>query len=216
MHATIADLPTTRTALKSLDSAADALEADPKVEPDMEKLAERYDQQASRTVDLAPGARERWMEKLDPVAVKLQHLYVSGNPNEIGQKHLLNDAGDGSTYSRLHTELHPVYRSLMERYGFYDIFIIEPHQGRIIYSVFKEVDFATSLKDGPYANTAFARAAQTMIASGGEEPYIFADFEAYEPSYNAQAFFMMVPVKREGVLLGLLALHYHSLQAPLP
>ena len=202
--ATIADLPTTRTALKSLDSAADALEADPKVEPDMEKLAERYDQQASRTVDLAPGARERWMEKLDPVAVKLQHLYVSGNPNEIGQKHLLNDAGDGSTYSRLHTELHPVYRSLMERYGFYDIFIIEPHQGRIIYSVFKEVDFGTSLVNGPYADTGFGRAAQAMLASKGEQPFLFADFESYEPSYNSKAFFMLVPVKREGVLVGLL------------
>ena len=203
---TIAALPTTRTALKALDGAADALEDDTDIVPDMDLLAERYDIQASRTPDAVAGARERWMAALDPVAIKMQHLYVSGNPNAVGQKHLLDDAGDGSTYSRLHAELHPVYRDLMERYGFYDMFIIEPHQGRIIYSVFKEVDFATSLKDGPYANTAFARAAQTMIASGGEEPYIFADFEAYEPSYNAQAFFMMVPVKREGVLLGLLAL----------
>lgn len=201
---TIAELPTTRTALKSLDSAADALEADPKVEPDMEALAARYDLQASRTTDLAPGARERWMDKLDPIAVKLQHLYITSNPNEVGQKQLLNDAGDGTTYSRLHTELHPVYRSLMERYGFYDLFIIEPHQGRIIYSVFKEVDFGTSLINGPYADTAFGRAAQGLIASKGEQAYVFADFEPYEPSYNAQAFFMLVPVKREGVLIGLL------------
>lgn len=201
---TIADLPTTRTALKSLDSAADALEDDPKVEPDMAKLTERYDLQAGRTLGAAPDASERWMATLDPIAVKLQHLYVSGNPNEIGQKHLLNDAGDGTTYSRLHAELHPVYRALMERYGFYDLFIIEPHQGRIIYSVFKEVDFGTSLMDGPYADTAFGRAAQAMLAAKGDQPYIFADFEAYAPSYNAQAFFMIVPIKREGVLVGLL------------
>lgn len=203
---TIAFLPTTRTALKSLDSAADALEHDVKVTPDLELLAARYDEQARLTPDADPAARERWSGSLDTIAVKLQHLYISANPEAIEEKALLADAGDGSTYSRLHAEIHPVYRDLAARYGFYDIFIIEPHQGRIIYSVAKEVDFATSLIDGPYSGTAFARAAQQMIASGGAEPYLFADFEPYEPSYNAQAFFMMVPVKREGILIGLLAM----------
>lgn len=203
---TIAGLPATRTALRSLDGAADALEGDAALVPDMDLLEGRYDLQASRTTDLAAGARDRWMAEMDPLALKLQHLYVTTNPNEVGQKHLLADAGDGSTYSRLHAELHPVYRSIMERYGFYDFFLIEPDHGRVVYSVFKEVDFGTSLLDGPYAGTAFGKAVQQMVASKGAEPVLFADFEAYEPSYNAQAFFMVVPVKQDGILLGVLGL----------
>ena len=201
----IADLPQTAVGLSDLDAAADALEGNLSVMPDMAKLNERYDVQLERTETPAAGARERWVGGLDLLGRKLQHLYVSGNPNALGEKQLLDDAGDGSDYSRLHAELHPVYRNFMERYGFYDVFLIEPHEGRIIYSVYKEVDFATSLKDGPYAQTAFGRAARQMIESGGAEPYLFADFEPYEPSFNAQAFFMMVPVKRGGALLGLLA-----------
>lgn len=201
----IADLPQTAIGLSDLDVAADALEGDMSIMPDMAKLNERYDLQLERTQDPAEGARERWMGGLDLLGRKLQHLYISSNPNAVGEKQALDDAGDGSEYSRLHAELHPVYRQFMERYGFYDVFLIEPHEGRIIYSVYKEVDFATSLKDGPYADTAFGRAARQMIESGGDETYLFADFEAYEPSYNAKAFFLMEPVKRDGVLLGLLA-----------
>lgn len=201
----IADLPQTAVGLSDLDVAADALMDDMSVMPDMAMLNDRYDLQLERTENPADGARERWIGGLDLLGRKLQHLYVSSNPNVVGEKQKLDDAGDGSEYSRLHAELHPVYRRLMERYGFYDVFLIEPHQGRIIYSVFKEVDFATSLIDGPYADTAFAGAARKMIESDGTLPYLFADFEAYEPSYNAQAFFLMVPVKRDDVLLGLLA-----------
>ena len=40
--------------------------------------------------------------------------------------------------------------------SYYDIFLVEPDTGHIVYSVFKEVDFATSLLTGPYAETNFA------------------------------------------------------------
>jgi methyl-accepting chemotaxis protein len=202
----IADLPQTATALGDLDLATDALGRDPSVVPDMAALSARYDLQMTRTAGADAASKARWMQDLDPITARLQHLFITQNPHDLGQKHLLDDAGGSSAYAALHKDLHPVFRALMERYGFYDLFLIEPHQGRIIYSVFKEVDFATSLKTGPYADTAFGKAAQAMIASGGSEPVLFADFEAYEPSFNAQAFFMMVPVMREGSLIGVLAL----------
>lgn len=37
--------------------------------------------------------------------------------------------------------------SVAEINEFYDIFIIDPNSGNIVYSVFKEVDFATSLEN---------------------------------------------------------------------
>lgn len=202
----IADLPQTAIALGDLDMATDALADDLTVVPDMAALSARYDMQMANTPGADATTKARWMDGLDPIALKLQHLFITQNPNDIGKKHLMDDAGGTSAYAALHRELHPVFRQLMERYGFYDMFLIEPHQGRIIYSVFKEVDFATSLTTGPYADTAFGQAAQKMIASGGAEPVLFADFESYAPSYNAQAFFLLVPVMRDGSLIGVLAL----------
>ena len=203
---TLAGMPQTADALLGFADGAGAIGADPAVVPDMRAIAERYDLQAQRTADLDPAARDRWTSALDPVALRLQHLYVAQNPNEVGQKQRLDDAADGSAYSALHRRMHPVFRDAMERYGFYDLFLIEPRDARIVYSVFKEVDYGTSLETGPYADTAFARAARQMIASGGTDPFLFADFESYEPSYNAQAFFVMVPVRQGGALIGVLAM----------
>jgi len=205
MTQSIAELPQTAIALQEMDLSADALAADPRLVPDMAALAARYAEQEKLTKDVPAGAGERWMGRLDPLAIRLQHLYVSGNPEEIGKKQALDDAGDGSRYSRSHAQLHPVFRDLAARYEFYDLFLIEPHQGRIIYSVFKELDYGTSLKDGPFAGTAFAKVVRDMIASKGETPFLFADFQDYEPSYNQQAFFLTVPVQRNGQLLGILA-----------
>ncbi len=202
----ISDLPQTSMALHDMDIAADALGMETSIVPDMAALSARYAEQEKRTVGVPAGAADRWVKGLDPMAIKLQHLYVSGNPKEIGQKLELDDAGDGSAYSKIHAELHPVFRDLLRRYGFYDLFLIEPHQGRIIYSVFKEVDYGTSLKDGPFAETTFGRTVRDMIEANGATPYMFADFEAYEPSYNDEAFFLSVPVMRDGQLLGVLAI----------
>ena len=201
----IADLPQTSIALQEMDLATDSLADDTTIFVDAASLKARYLEQEARTKDVNDGAAERWLNQLDPLAAKLQHLYVSSNPKEIGHKLELDDAGDGSAYSKAHAELHPVFRDLLQRYGLYDLFLIEPHQGRIIYSVFKEVDYGTSLKDGPFASTRFAQTVRDVIASGGTTPYLFADFEKYEPSYNDDAFFLSVPVLRNGELLGILA-----------
>ena len=200
----LADLPQTAVVLSDLDAAADELGASGAVVPDMALLEQRYANQMENTPGADDEDKARWMNGLDPMGVALQDLYIGKNRAKVGQKQLLNDAGDGSRYSQLHAELHPVYRSFMERHGFYDILIVEPHQGRVIYSVFKETDFATSFVDGPYADTALGRTVRTLIESDGTEPYILTDFERYEPSFNAKAFFLVVPVKEKRTLIGLM------------
>ncbi|WP_232520760.1 methyl-accepting chemotaxis protein [Rhodobacter sp. CZR27] len=142
---------------------------------------------------------------LDEGARRLQHLYVSANPKPVGDKHRLDDAGDGSAYSAAHRRHHPFLRGYLERFGLYDLFLIEPESGTILYSVFKETDFATSLFSGPYRDSAFARAAQAMAKEGGREPVLIADFEPYAPSYNTHAGFILLPLQKDGALAGILA-----------
>ena len=200
----LAELPQTATVLSDLDKAADDLGASGAVVPDMAALTARYVHQMENTPGAGAEDMARWMAGLDPMGQALQHLYIGKNRAKVGHKQMLDDARDGSRYSQLHAQLHPVYRSFMERHGFYDILIAEPHQGRVIYSVYKEVDFATSLTTGPYSDTALGRAVQKVIKSDGAEPYLLTDFEPYAPSYNSKAFFLVVPVKEKRSLIGVM------------
>ena len=49
----------------------------------------------------------------------LQDLYIVENPNAAERRKLLDDAGDGSTYSRQHALYHPLLRSSAQAFGFF-------------------------------------------------------------------------------------------------
>ncbi len=130
---------------------------------------------------------------LDDDSIALQHTYISKNEHPLGSKHLL-DAGDTETsYDRLHEVVHPVVRSYLEKFGYYDIFLIEPETGDIVYSVFKELDYSTSLKNGPYADTNFADAFRKANELPAGE-FVLVDFKQYKPSYEAPASFIAAPI----------------------
>ncbi len=98
----------------------------------------------------------------------LQDLYISSNPFDVGDKHLLDNPGDGSRYSEVHELYHPIIRNFLETFGYYDIFLANA-DGDIVYTVFREVDYGTSLLDGPYSNTNFAEAFRSALDAGKDE-----------------------------------------------
>jgi methyl-accepting chemotaxis protein len=144
--------------------------------------------------DGADPRAERYFRQLDPDSVAMQYHFIKANEHPLGSKHLLDDPGDGSDYSRLHSEVHPVVRSYLEKFGYYDIFLCDPETGDIVYSVFKELDYSTSLKDGPYADTNFGEAFRRAAESGGKDEVILVDYKKYTPSYEAPASFIASPV----------------------
>ncbi|MEM9825492.1 MAG: methyl-accepting chemotaxis protein [Planctomycetota bacterium] len=131
---------------------------------------------------------------LDKDTVFLQHQYISANPHPLGSKELLDQADDGSQYSKLHGTYHPVVRNYLKQFGYYDIFLCDLESGDIVYSVFKELDFTTSLKDGPYAETNFGRAFRLAAAAENKDDYFLVDYEPYLPSYEGAASFISSPV----------------------
>lgn len=145
------------------------------------------------------------VKSLDDVAVQLQSLYISENPNPIGEKQLLDNAGDGSDYSLAHARYHPLFRRMLERYEVYDIFLIDASTGRIVYTVFKEIDFGTSLRNGPFAGTRFAKAFSQAAASTKRGSVAFAEFEQYLPSAFAPASFIATPIFDGEQVIGVLA-----------
>jgi len=134
----------------------------------------------------------------------LQYRYISSNPHPTGEKHLLNDAKDGSAYSSTHAEYHPLVRNFLEKFGYYDIFLIDHLTGDMIYSVFKEVDYATSLLTGIYSTTNFGRVVKQAVESSDSDFVKLVDFEPYDPSYRAPASFIACPVYEHGVKIGIL------------
>ncbi|NCF64942.1 MAG: HAMP domain-containing protein [Chloroflexi bacterium] len=133
----------------------------------------------------------------------LQDLYIASNPFEVGSKHLLDNPGDGSRYSDSHELYHPIIRNFLDTFGYYDIFLANT-EGDIVYTVFKEVDYGTSLLDGPYSDTNFAEAFRSALDAGKGEFVYMVDFDPYAPSYNAPAAFIASPIFDDGEKIGVL------------
>ena len=144
------------------------------------------------------------LNSLDADSIALQHQYISANPNPLGEKDSLIAANDQSEYSALHAKYHPHIRDFLQKFEFYDIFLVDPDTGDIVYSVFKELDYSTSLIDGPYANTGIGEAFKKANASGEVSSVALTDFAPYTPSYEDPAAFIASPIYENGVKLGVL------------
>jgi len=134
----------------------------------------------------------------------LQCLYIARNSFPTGEKHFLDHSGASSTYDKVHKLYHPIIRDYLQSFGYYDIFLIDPETGHIVYSVFKEIDFGTSLLSGPYRNTNFADAFRAATNAPNKEFIQLEDFKTYDPSYSAHASFIASPIFDGPRLVGVL------------
>ena len=141
-----------------------------------------------------PPPTNQQFQPLDRDSIFLQYQYISANPNPLGSKEILNTADDGTKYSELHNKYHPMVRSYLQKFGYYDIFLCDLESGDIVYSVFKELDFTTSLKDGPYSGTNFGRAFKLAADATSADQVFLVDYEQYVPSYNDAASFISTPI----------------------
>ena len=133
-------------------------------------------------------------ESLGDAAAYLQYLYIRRNENPIGSKDLLDTAADASAYSEAHAQYHPILRSFLKKFGLYDIFLVDAETGNIVYSVFKEIDFGTSLRTGSFADTSLGRVFRQAASSNRRDAVFFGHFGAYLPSFTAPAGFIAAPI----------------------
>jgi len=180
-------------------------------EDSIDKLESYYNQEFINSLSLKdPSANESANDLLSTLsdnALALQEAYISKNLHPTGNKHLLSAATETAMYDFIHRDQHPYFKDYLERFGYYDIFLINP-RGDIIYSVFKEVDFATSLIKGPYSNSGLAQAYQKAKAlKPGSKPVV-VDFQEYLPSYNAPAGFIASSVYQGSQFLGVVAFQF--------
>ena len=155
-------------------------------------------------VDAVASFSDGWSNFGSGQKAALQDSYITSNPNPAGSRELLDQAPDNSLYSVHHGYYHPWFRELQRSRRYYDVFLFDV-SGNLIYSVFKEPDFATNFVRGEWADSGLGRVYRKAVAAD-KGVSVFEDFAPYGPSADAPASFIGVPVfNREGARIGVIA-----------
>ncbi len=160
------------------------------------------------------GFKEAWTSLGSRPGSVLRRLYVDENPHPVGQRQDLDDPGDGSAYSALHSDLQPEARYFLASHGYYDVFLCDP-AGDVLYSFHKEEDFAANLLTAEWRETGLGRAFRAARDASARDFFALTDLDRYAPSQDQPALFFASPMRdrASGELLGVLAMQMSA--APL-
>lgn len=160
--------------------------------------------QQAKTAPLDPDA----LIPASHAAHRAQSLYLVGNPFEGTDREWLDDAGDGSRYSEIHREIHPILRSYRQEFGYYDLFLADL-EGNLLYSVVKEIDFGSNLASGPYRESVIGKAWRAAMEEEDVDAVVMTDLEEYLPSLYQPAGVFASPVEsRDGERVGVLLFQF--------
>ena len=155
-----------------------------------------------------PRSAETGSDKVSDKSIEAQTLFIAENPAAPERSRLV-DHPTSNPYTLAHFTYHPWFREVAHRLKLYDLMLVDADSGAMVYSVMKEPDFATSLIDGPYANTSIGRLFRQIIAEHKKGLVRMADFENYVASNFDPSMFIATPVynnyKLTGVLIGQLS-----------
>ncbi|WP_419782792.1 methyl-accepting chemotaxis protein [Malaciobacter marinus] len=137
-------------------------------------------------------------------ALIAQYIFITDNKESLGEKNsLVYNSKYDSSYMSAHKKYHKSFDKFLTEFGLYDIFMVDLN-GNLIYTDFKEKDFATNLKTGVYNNTGISKVYKKALNLNKDE-LAFEDFAPYEPSYNSAASFIATPIyinnEKKGVLI---------------
>ena len=146
-----------------------------------------------------------WEELGSNPKARARQLYISENPLFPNYAADFAKADDGSSYSDNHEILHELLKGLTLRRGYFDVFLIA-NNGDIVYSVYKEDDYATNLLNGKYKETTLAQGFRAVQDNTNLNHISLFDFIPYAPSNNAPASFIQTSIIDEkNKTLGILA-----------
>ena len=150
------------------------------------------------------GFNAVWASAESPLlSAQIRGSYVEHNPYQ-GSLFQLDDAQDGSTYSALHSQIHPLAKLFVSERGYYDVFLIGT-DGDVFYTVEKESDFGGNLNTGQWRDSGLAHAYKRALQSRTGAVYI-SDMQPYGPSDNDPAMFMAKALRdASGAEMGVIA-----------
>ena len=153
------------------------------------------------------GALESLKQLSDEGRV-MQARYISDNPNPVGKKHLMDGSENGSSYNDVHLMFHRDMREFQENFGFSDLYLVNGESGDVVYSVNKSIDFATSLSEGAFAESAIGQVYQKAMALEQNDQFVQVDTARYLPAGGALVNFVASPIVSGGERVGVLILQF--------
>ncbi len=136
-------------------------------------------------VSNATELRKTWEQAdADDPTGYLQEGFIDNNPNAENERHLANTAKQFTNYDFAHSRIHPELATQAVNAGYKDILMLSP-DGVVIYTVFKERDFATRVEAGTPLDNILQ---QAQNAEAGQ--VVFTDFSPYAHYADAPASFM--------------------------
>ena len=220
--------------LRSLEQETKQLAASPMTIDAVKRFAAAYEEiprrdEAARqeTIDtLVPFYRDVFLPQLveatgedvplssiiptSDTAAYLQTAYF-GEAAAIGvDPSSIDNARDGSEWSAVHTEVQPVYQELSDALGFDDILFIDAGSSTIVYSVAKEIDFATNLETGPGSGSTLATLVRRVLRDPQDGQVSIVDFARYTPDRASPMAFLAAPVFDGGTPVGVLVTKFST------
>jgi len=151
-----------------------------------------------------------YLSEFSPQGIQLQYHYIAKNTHPIGEKIKLNQANDGSAFSKIHASEHSFFKSFVERYSYYDVFLINAKTGDIVYSAFKETDFGMNLNKTSEKTglVDLYKKLEELNAKGDFEKgpkVVLSKISKYFQSYEASAQFIGAPILENGKVIAYVA-----------
>ena len=162
---------------------------------------------AKRNPGVAPSLANS-IAGLDANGLALQNVFIVDNPNPVGLKEQLDTPSIDFAYGRAHAQFHPGFERAQKLSGYYDLFLIDPESDTVIYTVFKELDFATKLTGNTIAAKTKLAEAYFKVKEAKIDATYLSDFAPYLASYDDQAAFVAVPIYDGIKQIGVLAMQY--------
>jgi uncharacterized protein YbjQ (UPF0145 family) len=102
-----------------------------------------------------PG--DEWLASLDDIAWYQQYWYLAKNKFPYRENDLLPNSADEAAYSGHHSLLHLQLNDFRQTHGYSNIYLIEPKNHRVLYSIYKRPDFFASLESQAHKGSPLAK-----------------------------------------------------------
>ncbi len=171
-------------AFKSYDSQLDKIRGSY-----AKKVAQSYQAYNDQYAQFNNGKQlntSQLLNALDNETLALQYTFLASGSTQHETSLLLKD----SDYGKAHHKFHPHIAAFSGNFHFENLFLIESKNGKIVYSVNKQIDFATSLINGPHAQSELAQLFKKINRATSAGKNIFTDFNTYLANFEQPAAFI--------------------------
>ncbi len=105
----------------------------------------------------------------------------------------INDAHDGSEYSKVHGNIHEWLSNLSATNNYLDIYLIDKN-GDVVYSVNKNSDYSKNVLNGELKSTGLGEVFRKVSVKPTASKVTFADFSPYAPAGDTPAAFIATAI----------------------